>query len=115
MRKLAKRFLRQALNPVVNFRSGSDRTFLTFDDGPHPQRTPAVLDQLEKHGVKATFFMIGAEAEKYPEIARRVVSAGHTIGYHSHNHPHMRSLSVARQFEELRGVNQLSQLLGRRV
>ncbi len=60
---------------------------LTFDDGPVPQYTDSVLRTLAAECVKATFFMVGRQAALYPEAARRVHDAGHTIGTHSQNHP----------------------------
>ena len=66
---------------------------LTFDDGPHYKYTEEILDILKKYGVKATFFMIGANAEKHPHLARRVFSEGHEIGNHTYSHPHLKGLS----------------------
>lgn len=60
---------------------------LTFDDGPHPEFTPAVLDVLDKHNVRATFFMVGSFVELYPEIAKEVADRGHAIGNHTYSHP----------------------------
>jgi peptidoglycan/xylan/chitin deacetylase (PgdA/CDA1 family) len=60
---------------------------LTFDDGPHPEFTPEVLDILKKENVKATFFMIGERMEKYPEIVKEVMKQGHLIGNHTYTHP----------------------------
>lgn len=60
---------------------------LTFDDGPLPPYTSRILDILANHCVKATFFVVGRMARAYPEIARRIHDAGHTIGTHSENHP----------------------------
>ncbi len=62
---------------------------LTFDDGPDPDWTPAILDILKARGVKATFFVVGKEAERYPEILQRIVSEGHEIGNHSYTHPNL--------------------------
>jgi len=59
---------------------------LTFDDGPSPTFTPQILDILKKNKVKGTFFMIAREAEKYPDIVRRLVSEGHEIANHTYNH-----------------------------
>ena len=59
---------------------------LTFDDGPSPVWTPQILDELEKAGVKATFFMVGKHVERYPEIARRVAREGHDIENHGYDH-----------------------------
>ncbi len=59
---------------------------LTFDDGPHPGRTPEILDILEKYGVKATFFVIGQNVEYYPDVFERTVAEGHEIGNHTFSH-----------------------------
>jgi peptidoglycan-N-acetylglucosamine deacetylase len=59
---------------------------LTFDDGPHPRGTPAVLDALASAGARATFFLVGEQVERYPEHAREVAAAGHTIGIHGYRH-----------------------------
>ncbi|RTY93932.1 polysaccharide deacetylase family protein [Flavobacterium sp. GT3R68] len=58
---------------------------LTFDDGPHPM-TEKILDLLQQSGVKATFFCIGSQIEKYPEIFRRIIREGHLVGNHSYSH-----------------------------
>ena len=60
--------------------------YLTFDDGPIPEVTPQVLAILERYGVRATFFMVGENIDKYPEVYRQVVSAGHSVGNHTYNH-----------------------------
>ena len=63
-----------------------DAVYLTFDDGPIPEATPFILDTLKKYGIKATFFMVGDNVRKYPELHQRVVDEGHRIGNHTHNH-----------------------------
>ena len=60
--------------------------YLTFDDGPIPEVTPKVLAILDRYGVKATFFMVGENIDKHPEVFRQVVKAGHAIGNHTYNH-----------------------------
>jgi peptidoglycan-N-acetylglucosamine deacetylase len=60
--------------------------FLTFDDGPVPEVTPAVLELLKRYNAKATFFCIGENIEKHPEIFQQVITDGHGIGNHTHNH-----------------------------
>lgn len=60
--------------------------FLTFDDGPIPEVTPWVLDELKKHNAKATFFSIGENVKKHPEIFERILSEGHSVGNHTFNH-----------------------------
>ena len=64
----------------------SDRVFLTFDDGPVPEATPWVLDELQKYDAKATFFCIGENVKENPEIAKRITAEGHSIGNHTYNH-----------------------------
>ncbi len=59
---------------------------LTFDDGPNPDATPRILDALGESNVKATFFVLGAHAERWPELVRRVVSEGHQVGNHGYFH-----------------------------
>jgi peptidoglycan/xylan/chitin deacetylase (PgdA/CDA1 family) len=60
--------------------------YLTFDDGPHPEHTPRLLDLLAKFGMQATFFVIGAAARQHPEIVRRAAAEGHTIANHTFAH-----------------------------
>ena len=78
----------QALFPGLVWKMpGEDRKiFLTFDDGPIPEVTPWVLDTLESYGAKATFFCVGDNVRKYPEIFDQVIEAGHSVGNHTHNH-----------------------------
>lgn len=60
--------------------------YLTFDDGPIPEVTPWVLDVLDKYGIRATFFMVGDNVRKHPDIFRMVVERGHHLGNHTFNH-----------------------------
>lgn len=60
--------------------------YLSFDDGPRPEITPWVLDVLDKHQAKATFFVLGREAQQYPELMDRILRAGHQIGIHGYEH-----------------------------
>jgi peptidoglycan-N-acetylglucosamine deacetylase len=66
---------------------GDKEVVLTFDDGPWPGTTPAVLDALKRECVRATFFLIGRNAEAYPQLARRERAEGHTVASHSFSHP----------------------------
>jgi peptidoglycan/xylan/chitin deacetylase (PgdA/CDA1 family) len=74
---------------------------LTFDDGPSPEYTPMVLKALSDQCAKATFFMIGQHIAQQPDLARRVVSEGHSAGIHSNTHPHMAALSADQQLDDL--------------
>jgi len=60
--------------------------YLTFDDGPIPEVTPWVLDQLDKYNIKATFFMVGDNIHKHPEVYQMVIDRGHRVGNHTYNH-----------------------------
>lgn len=60
--------------------------YLTFDDGPIPQSTPFILDTLREHGIKATFFMVGDNVRKHPELYKQIVDEGHQVGNHTYNH-----------------------------
>lgn len=72
---------------IFRIQPGNKKTvYLTFDDGPHPLATPAVLDILKKNNIKATFFCIGENIVKYPELIERIIAEGHALGNHSFNH-----------------------------
>jgi peptidoglycan/xylan/chitin deacetylase (PgdA/CDA1 family) len=65
---------------------GEKRVYLSFDDGPHPEVTPFVLEQLKRYGARATFFCIGKNVNAYPQIYRQVLMEGHRVGNHTQNH-----------------------------
>ncbi len=73
--------------------AASGQVALTFDDAPDTTFTPQVLDVLKKHQVRATFFLVGAQAEKHPEMVKRIVREGHVIGNHSYSHKLFTKLS----------------------
>ncbi|MDK3256760.1 polysaccharide deacetylase family protein [Blastococcus capsensis] len=75
---------------------------LTFDDGPDPRFTPAVLDVLADHGVVATFFLVGRRAERHPGLVSRILRDGHAIGSHSWSHPDPSGQSFPRLLREYR-------------
>lgn len=75
------------LNVKISRRVPHEHTIaLTFDDGPHPFYTRALLDLLKKHGVKATFFVVGENAERNPELIKRMQAEGHALGLHHYRH-----------------------------
>lgn len=78
----------RALFPGATWRIPSDErcVYLTFDDGPIPQVTPWVLNTLDQYGVKATFFMVGDNVRKHPDVFRMVVERGHAVGNHTFHH-----------------------------
>lgn len=66
---------------------------ITFDDGPHPQNTPRLLDMLRARNIKATFYVIGRSVDLYPQIVRRTVAEGHEVGNHTQTHRLLSKLS----------------------
>jgi peptidoglycan/xylan/chitin deacetylase (PgdA/CDA1 family) len=64
-------------------------TALTFDDGPHPQGTPAVLDELDRWGWPATFFVLGAQARRHPDLVAEIARRGHEVGVHGDRHDYL--------------------------
>lgn len=76
--------------------------YLSFDDGPHPVVTPFVLDLLKKHNARATFFCIGKNVEAYPEVYRRILAEGHSVGNHTYHHPNGARTGVEEYLEDVR-------------
>jgi len=88
---------------------------LTFDDGPHPELTPQLLDILRLNGIRATFYVIGRNVETYPEIARRIVSEGHEIANHTWSHPALTSIGAGRLNQEIEKTSaSIQRVTGRR-
>ncbi len=80
--------------------------YLTFDDGPIPEITPWVLDLLDKYNIKATFFCVGDNVRKYPEIYQMVKDRGHLVGNHTHNHKQGIRTYTKRYIENVELANQ---------
>jgi peptidoglycan/xylan/chitin deacetylase (PgdA/CDA1 family) len=111
--------------PAAAFLPGPRRTFLprlagigtpgrvalTFDDGPSPASTPQFLRLLDHHGVKATFFLLGAEALRAPQLTRDIAEAGHEIGVHGWDHRCLLRKTPARTHRELLGARDLVETL----
>lgn len=83
------------------------KVYLTFDDGPHPDATPMVLDMLAAAGAKASFFCIGDNVRKYPEIYQRVLAEGHRVGNHSYHHLNGWRTSDDVYLEDIQAASQL--------
>ena len=81
--------------------------YLTFDDGPHPEATPFVLDELKRFNAKGTFFCVGENVVKEKEIYNRIISEGHAVGNHSFSHLDGWKASPARFMEDIRKAKQL--------
>jgi peptidoglycan/xylan/chitin deacetylase (PgdA/CDA1 family) len=88
---------------------------LTFDDGPHPDYTPRLLDILEKYQAQATFFMVGEAAQRQPELVRRVAQAGHAVGNHTYDHRSLPLLRGPERRAQLRRCRQALAPYGQRL
>ena len=74
---------------ITRGKSGKKAVALTFDDGPDPKTTPELLRLLQKHGVTATFFVTGKKTSKHPELVKKILLQGHSIGNHTYAHDHL--------------------------
>lgn len=93
-----------AVQPGKFYRMGNpqNRTVaLSFDDGPEPNWTPQILDILRDKQVKATFFVIGKEMDKYPDIAQRIVDEGHIVGNHTYHHINLNNVPPEKMIQEI--------------
>ncbi len=86
--------------------------YLTFDDGPIPESTPFLLETLEHYGVKATFFMVGDNIQKHPDLFRQIIEAGHQVGNHTYHHlgsfKHWTATYIIDTFKAQRTIESLS-------
>lgn len=79
----------------------SEEVFLTFDDGPTPEVTPWVLEQLGKYGVQGTFFCLGKNVEQHPALFRRILEEGHAVGNHTYSHQKGWEMKTGRYVEDV--------------
>jgi peptidoglycan/xylan/chitin deacetylase (PgdA/CDA1 family) len=85
-RASTRRWERRRLGSIVGVRTGTNVVAFTYDDGPDPEHTPAVLDALAAEGARATFFVLADQVEAFPDLVRRARVAGHEIGLHGGRH-----------------------------
>ncbi|MEW9573370.1 polysaccharide deacetylase family protein [Rhodanobacter sp. Si-c] len=81
--------------------------YLSFDDGPHPEHTPRLLDLLARHGARASFFLVGQRIEQHPALVERIVAEGHALGNHSYSHPLFHRLGLREQLDEVERTDRL--------
>lgn len=99
----------EVLRQLVSVKQGPDSlpyVAMTFDDGPHPTHTPALLDILKARNIRATFYVIGWRVAKYPDIVKRIVDEGHELGNHTWSHPALAGVGQSRMFRELDRTNE---------
>lgn len=85
----------------------NNKILLTFDDGPVPESTEIILSELSKHKIKALFFCVGDNIQKYPELTKEILREGHKIGNHTFNHKILRSLSHKEKINQIQSFNHL--------
>jgi peptidoglycan/xylan/chitin deacetylase (PgdA/CDA1 family) len=91
----------QLFGPTLRHTGNVSTLALTFDDGPNPIITPGLLDLLEQHKARATFFLLGKHTRAFPGLAKEIVARGHAVGNHTDMHPKLTFLSPRRIGEEL--------------
>ena len=96
---------------IDNQKMSENLCALTFDDGPGPF-TGELLDMLDSYGIRATFFMLGRNASRFPDIVQRALAEGHEVENHSFSHPNMKTLGAARRIEEMGRTNEILRSLG---
>ncbi len=113
------RYARPALLPVssaVGVATAERVLALTYDDGPDPESTPAVLDALAAHGVRATFFLLTDLAEQHSHVVRRILAEGHEVGLHGQDHARLSTLPSAVAVGRIRAARRrLEAVTGRPV
>ena len=92
---------------VTTFAISDKKVAITFDDGPNPDYTACLLEGLKERGVSATFFLLGKEAEKYPELVLQMYEEGHLVATHSYDHVNLCNLSDAEAIEQVVKTNRI--------
>ncbi|HEV2299592.1 MAG TPA: polysaccharide deacetylase family protein [Candidatus Acidoferrales bacterium] len=91
----------QLFGHTIRFTGDASAVALTFDDGPNPGTTPGLLNLLDAHEARATFFLMGCHVRAYPRLAREIAARGHQIGNHTETHPNLAFLSTRNIVHEL--------------
>jgi peptidoglycan/xylan/chitin deacetylase (PgdA/CDA1 family) len=98
-----RQFLKVQAIPKMPLGNPPKYVAFTYDDGPHPDRTPRLLDLLAARNIRATFYVVGTNAVKYPQILRRMINEGHEIGNHTVNHANLTTLTTEQVIAEVAG------------
>ena len=107
MRLKPPKFIRWLMPDLIWEMKDRSAVYLTFDDGPTPGITEWILSTLDKYVAKATFFVLGKNAEMYPDLYRRILDAGHRIGNHTYSHQKGWGMSLERYIEDVDFANDL--------
>lgn len=113
--RLIAAFRRRVLGTITHVSTCVPVVALTFDDGPHPESTPRLLDILEKHQAHATFFMVGESAKRHQWLVKRIAQQGHAIGNHSWDHTSFPLLKGQKRRAQIRACSQAINPYGQRI
>lgn len=100
------KFLKRLMPSLIWNLEGEPDVFLTFDDGPTPEITEWILDELSKYDAKATFFCLGKNVEQYPHLYNKIIEQGHKVGNHTYSHQKGWEMSLERYIEDVDFANQ---------
>lgn len=102
-------FIRHLLykESVWRINSNENTVYITFDDGPIPEATPWILETLKKYDIKATFFCVGDNVRKYPELYKKILNEGHSVGNHTFNHIQAFKSSSQHYFDNIKKADLL--------
>lgn len=109
---LFRRLVPEGIFRVKSIPEESPEVYLTFDDGPIPSVTPWVLDVLDRYEIKATFFMVGDNVRKYPELLEEVLRRGHSVGNHTFHHLQGAKIDTASYLQD---IAEADRILGTRL
>jgi peptidoglycan/xylan/chitin deacetylase (PgdA/CDA1 family) len=96
------------LFPSILWHTNDQKVHLTFDDGPHPNATPILLEILKSRNIKATFFLLGVNVERYPDLTREISLQGHVVGNHSLSHTSMLLRPFAWQSRQIEQTSKIT-------
>jgi peptidoglycan-N-acetylglucosamine deacetylase len=115
LRYINKIIVVSSLGTITHVKTSEALLALTFDDGPDPVFTPQLLNILKKYNARATFFMVGENAERHPELVRRIAEEGHTIGNHSWDHPSFPLIRGRERRAQIRACQRAISPFGKRL
>lgn len=107
MRSFLKKIVYLVLSKFIIRLGDKQAIYITFDDGPHPENTPKILDILDAMEIRATFFMTGIEMEKHIDVVKEIATRGHQLAYHSYNHISMKEQSFSDFINEMNKADEI--------